>query len=291
MKIIKYKQHPEFNRLKSKGIAGILSVIFFWCFSIWFICIALKDNGFFSSIALLVVSFLGLIWVGIFYRLFPRSKWVWKTLLGVLLAYALVVVLFRKPENETGSPYSEGLAKDRTEAAPQGLKAFSALEHFDIFNSSSSSTNRKWGFTDSDGNIVVPPKYDRVTVFRQGMMAVKTDSLWGYINEEGEEVIPPQYQFAGAFSYGMARVISNGKWGYIDITGKIVIPCQFDYIGEFAEGLVNARTNGLYGYIDRTGKTVIPFRYEDADPFENGRATVRLNGELLRIDTSGTPIE
>lgn len=288
MKIIKYKQHSEFNRLKSKGIVGILSVIFFWCLSIWFIYIALKDNGFFSSIALLVVSFLGLIWVGIFYRLFPRSKWVWKTLLAVLLAYTFVVVLFRKPENETKDSDSSSHPKVELEDTPHRLMAFSGAE---LIDNNNRSATKKWGLMDNEGKIVVPPKYDRLTNFSQGLMAVKSDSLWGYINEQGEEVIPPQYQFAGAFSYGMARVISNGKWGYIDITGKIVIPCQFDYIGEFAEGLVNARTNGLYGYIDRTGKTVIPFRYEDADPFENGRATVTLDGELLRIDRTGTPIE
>ncbi len=254
MKIIKYKQHPEFNRLKSKGIAGILSVIFFWCFSIWFICIALKDNGFFSSIALLVVSFLGLIWVGIFYRLFPRSKWVWKTLLAVLLAYTFVVVLFRKPENETGSPYSEGLAKVELEDTPHRLMAFSGSE---LIDNNNRSATKKWGLMDNEGKIVVPPKYDRLTKFSQGLMAVKSDSLWGFINEQGEEVIPPQYTEAKRFTHSLAAVKSGDKWGYVD----------------------------------RTGKTAIPFQYDTATSFNLDGATVTLNGELLRIDTSGTPIE
>lgn len=254
MKIIKYKQRPEFNRLKSRGIKGILSVIFFWCLSIWFIYIALKDNGFFSSIALLVVSFLGLIWVGIFYRLFPRSKWVWKTLLAVILAYVLVVVLFRKPENETKDSDSSSHPKVELEDTPHRLMAFSGSE---LIDNNNRSATKKWGLMDNEGKIVVPPKYDRLTNFSQGLMAVKSDSLWGYINEQGEEVIPPQYNEAKRFTHSLAAVKSGDKWGYIDLEGQ----------------------------------TSIPFQYDSATPFNMDGATVTLNGVPLRIDRTGTPVD
>ena len=38
------------------------------------------------------------------------------------------------------------------------------------------------GFVDQSGHIVVPPIYDQVFSFREGLAAVKRDGKWGFID-------------------------------------------------------------------------------------------------------------
>ncbi|HEY9598601.1 MAG TPA: WG repeat-containing protein [Cyanophyceae cyanobacterium] len=55
-------------------------------------------------------------------------------------------------------------------------------------------------------------------------------------------VIPPQYEEVDSFSEGLARVKINSKWGYIDKTGKIIVQPQLDEADSFSDGLALVRT-------------------------------------------------
>ena len=55
--------------------------------------------------------------------------------------------------------------------------------------------NGKWGFVDSNENIVVEAKYDIVTEFNQyGFAGVKKGNKWGVVNEKGEIIVEPSYK-------------------------------------------------------------------------------------------------
>ena len=49
-------------------------------------------------------------------------------------------------------------------------------------------------------------KYDALTSFHEGFAAVVKEGKWGYINSDGEEVIPCKYDGASPFSEGLACV-------------------------------------------------------------------------------------
>lgn len=52
----------------------------------------------------------------------------------------------------------------------------------------------KWGFVDSNGNVIVDYIYDDVTETNQyGFAGVKKDGKWGSINENGQVIIEPTY--------------------------------------------------------------------------------------------------
>lgn len=56
--------------------------------------------------------------------------------------------------------------------------------------------DKKYGFVDMNGNLVVDYQYDKAYEFNSyGFAAVKKDGKWGAINEQGEEVIAPTYEF------------------------------------------------------------------------------------------------
>ena len=80
--------------------------------------------------------------------------------------------------------------------------------------------NGKYGFINTEGKEVVPPKYDKVRIFSEGLAGVKLNGLWGVIDKEGEAVVPIKYDLIGGFRDGLAQVELNGKWGVIDKEGN-----------------------------------------------------------------------
>ena len=85
------------------------------------------------------------------------------------------------------------------------------------------------------------------------------DKKFGYIDRNGVIVIPAQFKRAENFSDGLARVMIGEKSGFIDRNGKIVIPIKFDEnrVGDFSEGLARVEIDGKHGFIDLKGNMVI----------------------------------
>lgn len=69
-------------------------------------------------------------------------------------------------------------------------------------------------------------KYDALTNFHEGFAAVIKDGKWGYINSDGEEIIPCKYDGSSPFSEGLACVYvgdENLSIEFIDKKGNTVI--------------------------------------------------------------------
>jgi hypothetical protein len=72
---------------------------------------------------------------------------------------------------------------------------------------------------------------------------------YGAIDKTGKYIIPPQFDNIQYFSEGLALVEVQGKTGYVDRTGKMVIPLFEGYAKSFSEGLAAAIKRGYkYGY-------------------------------------------
>lgn len=169
-----------------------------------------------------------------------------------------------------------------------------------VFNPVSSMLT---GFLDTNGRIVIAPKFRYADSFHEGLAAVLEGDHWCYIDKTGSVVIrlPDNCSTAERFSEGLAAVALGGeektpeflhvrdgaKWGFIDTSGKVVVPPQF-YVDatyglagnrpSFKEGLapvaVGDDVHHRYGYIDRTGAWVIQPRFKKAGGFSNGKARV-----------------
>lgn len=64
----------------------------------------------------------------------------------------------------------------------------------------------KWGYIDTNGILVVEPKFDEANAFSEGFACVRFDDKYGYINRAGIFVIEPQFDKAFDFSEGFATV-------------------------------------------------------------------------------------
>ncbi len=108
--------------------------------------------------------------------------------------------------------------------------------------------------------------------------AAFSSGKWGYINTEGEVVLEPRFDDAWGFAEGIAVVRYKGKFGAINQKGEFVIEPKFFELSGPSEGLlIFARRKNKYGYMDTRGNVVIKPTFYAAYHFNEGRAFVRLN--------------
>lgn len=68
-----------------------------------------------------------------------------------------------------------------------------------------------------------------------GYASVCKDGKWGFVNTDGELVLDYQYEDAQSFQNGFAAVCISGKWGYIDENGNMVVEPVFDSVNPISE--------------------------------------------------------
>jgi len=137
----------------------------------------------------------------------------------------------------------------------------------------------------------IPPQYEWVSHFQEGLAAVVENGKWGLIDKTGQVVLPIIYDSIGhnidhyIFHDGMTAVSLDGKWGAIDTSGQLVIPLMYDYIDEFHDGIAIAvLPDDKRGLIDKTGTAVVPLEYQLVFNFKHGLAGVKLNDQMGFVD-------
>ncbi|APA52029.1 hypothetical protein BLD35_02145 [Campylobacter coli] len=67
--------------------------------------------------------------------------------------------------------------------------------------------------------------------FSEGLAKVELNRKYGFMDKNGKIVIEPKFDGVGNFSEGLAAVGLNGKWGFIDKNGEFAIKPKFDVFG------------------------------------------------------------
>ncbi|HYG50163.1 MAG TPA: WG repeat-containing protein [Flavobacteriales bacterium] len=60
-------------------------------------------------------------------------------------------------------------------------------------------SNGKWGVTDQEKNWVVPPEFDEIGCYYNGMIMVKQDGKYGFYTDRGECAVKPVYEAVDPF--------------------------------------------------------------------------------------------
>ena len=128
------------------------------------------------------------------------------------------------------------------------------------------------GLIDTTGRQVVPCLYDDVGFPLEGRVLVTKDDLYGYTDLEGRLVIPLRYQVAGDFSEGCARVVVpvdslHNACTFIDTLGRQVFPPVYEDLMPFACGYAFVKKEGRWGAIDHDGRWVLPAEYGSVTGF------------------------
>lgn len=156
-------------------------------------------------------------------------------------------------------------------------------------------TDQKSAFVNRNGKTITE-WFEETRDFREGLAAIKKNKKWGFINTKGKIVIKPRFWAVKDFYNGLAAVRERNKkkdnWGFINAKGKIVIEAQYNRVVHgFAEGLAVVSNkedhDSKLGYIDSKGKMAIDVRFKQAQPFSEGLAAVMENDKWGFIDKSG----
>ena len=98
-------------------------------------------------------------------------------------------------------------------------------------------------------------KYNYIGPFYEGRARVKLERKWGFIDTLGRVIVPPtRYDQVENFSEGLARVrVSQKGWGLVNVEGREILKPMFDYISEFISGEAIVRVGKEEAVIDTNG--------------------------------------
>ena len=147
--------------------------------------------------------------------------------------------------------------------------------------------DQKYGFLNQIGNTIIPPIYDNVGEFHEGLAVVEKNELQGVLNKHGDIQIPFIYHSISDFNYGRALVELDGKFGLIDRNNKLILNFIYEDIGDISDGLIYVKKNEKYGYFDLNGNLVIDYLFDEAFDFKNGLAIIELDKRSGIINKSG----
>lgn len=82
--------------------------------------------------------------------------------------------------------------------------------------------DKKYGFVNKNGTLILQLIYDSATNFRDGLSAVEINKKWGFIDSAGNEIIPIKYENVSYFENGIADVVLSGRKFVIDKKGNEV---------------------------------------------------------------------
>ncbi|MCA6381249.1 MAG: WG repeat-containing protein [Cytophagales bacterium] len=116
------------------------------------------------------------------------------------------------------------------------------------------------GFKNGNGDLVIPCIYDDVMNFCGGYAMVLKDRKWGFIDPLGNLVVDFLYdKVCYGFSEGLAAVAVDGKVGFIDTNGNTAIP--FKYLPPLWLEGVNHMYNRTYMFCN--GLAIIHVGYQE----------------------------
>ena len=142
-------------------------------------------------------------------------------------------------------------------------------------------------------NLKLEGDFDEVRIFSFGLAGVRKNRKWGFIDEKGKLIIQPIYDKIQYFTVnGLCPVVKNGKSGFIDKTGKEIIPIIYDDARSQQLGdIVIVQKNKRWAFFDNKGKQLSDFVFDEVfstehydfskDIFDRSQSTYFKNGVVL----------
>jgi hypothetical protein len=201
-------------------------------------------------------------------------------------------------EFKDGTPFVDGLAFvvsddgapvciDKSGTAKFELKEAKYVHNFSEGLALFQSTDKKWGFVDKSGKIVINAQFESAGYFKEGLAPIKQTDKWGFIDKSEKIVINPQFDDGNYFLSGKAAFKNGKQWGFVDKKGSYIINPQFDWATDFTEGMAAVQIGKQYGYINEKGNIEINPQFDNAASFSNGLAKIKQGDKYGYIDKKG----
>ncbi len=121
------------------------------------------------------------------------------------------------------------------------------------------------GLMYKDGRVVLPPTYDHIGLYCEGLFVVWHEKSGGAIDSTGKVVIPIRYRGLSCCvnGYMHAAVEKDGVkyWGLLDAAGTLVIDFQYEEIKDWRGHWLPVKKDGLWGFVNAQNEPMSPFEY------------------------------
>ncbi len=144
---------------------------------------------------------------------------------------------------------------------------------FAAFGETQTSSEIKYGYINTKGEVVIPATFGYATEFSKDGFAIVSDkrlpyaydSAFYFINQQGERLCEDNYYSAHIFNENLAAVqyTKDGKYQFINTLGLPEITTGYDEAQTFINGIAAVKNYGYYGFIDKNGDEVLPLRYKN----------------------------
>lgn len=140
----------------------------------------------------------------------------------------------------------------------------------------------KKGLMDKNGNEIVPCEYKYVYTLQvsEGIASYQVDKKYGYIDTNGRIILPPEYDWCIRFHNGFGTIEKDNKDGFVNSKGKIITPLKYVGVRDFESGFAEVREsymNDFFDYIDTNGRELIaPYKVK-AEKKTTGKGQVLLS--------------
>lgn len=159
----------------------------------------------------------------------------------------------------------------------------------------------KWGYSNVDGELVIPAEYEKCYPFSSNGLAVIYDEKerqYHFIDLKNQRLTTDPASFkikdglgfnVSGFNDHLFLVQVNGKWGYMDDEGKLIIKALYDNGSDFNGGYATVAKGKQFFVVDTKGnETALESGVMDVKEFTEGLAPVRMNSKKFGfIDTKG----
>lgn len=136
----------------------------------------------------------------------------------------------------TDKTFSDVVLNEADECAPRGLIFVKEDGKYHLYN----YKMERIGSFECDG----------AKAFVDSRAAFRSGEKWGFVDTEGNVVIEPRYEDAKSFSCNMGAVCSGGAWNFIDPDGETVIKETFEDVGYLSDdGICFAKSKGYWSYL------------------------------------------
>jgi len=158
----------------------------------------------------------------------------------------------------------------------------------------------KWGYSNTEGELIIPAEYDKCYPFSSNGLAVIYDGKerqYHFIDLKNTRLKtdPENFKTKDVFGFNLGGFVDHlflvevkGKWGYMNDEGKMAIPAIYDEGSNFNGGYANVKKGDAILLIDTKGnETAITNSVTNVKEFSEGLAPVETKGKWGFINTKG----
>lgn len=153
------------------------------------------------------------------------------------------------------------------------------------------SEDGKYGYMDTNGNIVIQPKYTAAQPFSKGRAIINVTENYGngygLIDEKGNNIIIPQYNdisLLGDNRVAAGRAIHKdkpylgSKFAISDTDGKFLTDFIYNAVQNYEDGFSSALNDEYTFFIDKNGNIANNL------PMVSGSGTLNFEGDMIKAD-------